>query len=220
VRDKLGALSPSRVQLVATTGPEYARQQHDKAQWLWHQRKPLAGSIAERYLRVRGFGGLLPATLSFLPALKREHHPALIAAFGFADEPESGLLAAPRHVGAVHLTLLKPDGSGKAEVEPNKLIIGSPLDKPIVLAPPNELLGLAICEGVETALSVHASTGLGVWAAGSAGRMPALAAVIPNYVECVTIFQEADRAGQQQAQKLARALNPKVKEVRIAEAPP
>ena len=29
-------------------------------------------------------------------------------------------------VTAVHLTLLKPDGSGKADVKPNKIVVGSP----------------------------------------------------------------------------------------------
>ena len=35
----------------------------------------------------------------------------MIAAFGLPDEPEPGILAPPRNVTAVHLTLLKPDGS-------------------------------------------------------------------------------------------------------------
>jgi hypothetical protein len=230
VRGKLGeiGLSPSRVRPVANT-PEHTRQQRDKAEGFWLERKPLAGSIAERYLRqVRGYGGPLPATLGFLPPLKREHHPALIAAFGVPDEPEPGVLRAPCDVGAVHLTLLKPDGSGKAEIAKPKLVVGSPHGKPIVIASPNDLLGLTICEGIESGLSIYASTGLGVWVAGSAGRMPALAAVLPNYVECVTIYQEADHAGQQHAQKLARALVKLIeeddeigpREVRIAEAPP
>ena len=41
----------------------------------------------------------------------------MIAAFGLCDESEPGVIIAPRDVTAVHLTLLRPDGSGKAEVE-------------------------------------------------------------------------------------------------------
>jgi hypothetical protein len=72
---------------------EYERRQHDKAAWLWSQRRPLAGTIAERYLcEVRGIACALPTTLGFLPARKPEHHPAMIAAFCIVDELEPGLL--------------------------------------------------------------------------------------------------------------------------------
>lgn len=162
---------------------EYRRQQADKAAWLWSQRRPLAGSIAELYLReARAYSGLLPTTLGFLPARKPDQHPALIAAFGLVDELEPGLLGKPRDVGSVHLTFLKADGSGKADVKPNKIIVGSPCGSPIVLAPSNDLLGLAVTEGIEDALTVHVATGLGAWAAGSAGMMPALADAVPDYI--------------------------------------
>ena len=49
-----------------------------------------------------------------------------------------------------------------------------------MLAPMNDLLGLAITEGVEDALSIHAATGLGAWAAGAASRLPALADAVPG----------------------------------------
>jgi hypothetical protein len=116
------------------------------------------------------------------------------------------MLGEPRDVGSVHLTLLKPDGSGKAEVEPNKLIIGSPRSLPIVVAPPNDLLGLSISEGIEDGLTAHQATGLGAWAAGSAGMMAKLADAVPSYVECVTIYAHEDKAGQDGAQKLAASL--------------
>ena len=91
---------------------------------------------------------------------------------------------------------LKPDGSGKADIEPNKIIIGKgALGSPIVLAPPNDLLGLAICEGVEDALSVHEATGLGTWASGGATRMPALAEAMPDYIDFVTVVADRDPAG-------------------------
>jgi hypothetical protein len=118
------------------SAPEYQRQQAEKAAWLWSKRRPIAGSIAERYLReARNYSGPLPPTLAFLPPLKPEHHPALIAAFALVDEPEPGLLGKPQNVTAIHLTLLKGDGSGKADTKPNKITVGSPLGKPIVLAP-------------------------------------------------------------------------------------
>jgi len=36
-----------------------------KALWLWRQRKPIAGSIAGKYLRARGYRGVLPTTLGY-----------------------------------------------------------------------------------------------------------------------------------------------------------
>ena len=185
---------------------EHRRRQAEKAEWLWSKRRPIAGSIAERYLReARKYSGPLQATLGFLPPLKSEHHPALIAAFALVDEPEPGILGKPQHVSAIHLTLLKGDGSGKAEIETPKLTIGSPLGKPIVLAPPNDLNGLGITEGTEDALTVHEAIGLGAWAAGSAPFMPALADTVPDYIKAVTIYAHADN-GQRFARELADAL--------------
>lgn len=166
------------------------------ARFLWTQRKAIAGSIAERYLReARGYRGPLPPTLGFLPA-RGEHPPAMIAAFGVDDDTVAG----------VHLTKLKPDGSGKADVEKPKIMIGPSKGQPIVLAPCNDLLGLAITEGIEDALTVHELTGLGAWAAGAAGRMPSLADAVPEYVECVSIFVDDDTAGRSNAAKLAAEL--------------
>jgi putative DNA primase/helicase len=124
------------------------------------------------------------------------------------------MLGNPRNVSSVHLTLLRRDGSGKAELETPKLTIGSPTIKvgdemrglPIVLAPPNDLLGLAITEGIEDALSVYVATGLGAWAAGSASFMPKLADTVPDYIEAVTIWAHPDPAGQKGARQLAQAL--------------
>jgi hypothetical protein len=130
----------------------------------------------------------------------------MIAAYALADEPAPGILAAPRNVSAVHLTLLKPDGSGKADTKPAKLTVGSPGNLPITLAPANDLLGLAITEGIEDALSAHQATGLGVWAAGSAGRLSALAAVIPHYIESDTIYAHPDKAGAAGVRTLADLL--------------
>jgi hypothetical protein len=178
------------------------------ARWLWSRRRPITGSIVERYLReARRYGGPFPATLGYLPP-RDGHLPAMIAAFGFATEPEPGEIAiTDEMVRGVHLTKLAPDGSGKADIDPNKITIGrgSISGSPIVLAAVNDLLGLAITEGIEDGLTAL-TTGLGVWVAGSHTRMPALAAVVPDYVECCTIFAHDDD-GKPNALELARALD-------------
>lgn len=175
-----------------------------KARWLWSRRQLIADTIAEKYLReARGYTGPLPATLGFLPA-SGEYEPALIAAFGLPDELEAGrLLLCDDAVRGVHLTKLAVDGSGKAGTEKDKIMIGHSQGWPIVLAPANDLLGIAITEGVEDALSIHRATGLGAWAAGSASRLPALAAVLPGYIEAVSIVVDDDAAGLINAANLA-----------------
>ena len=131
----------------------------------------------------------------------------MIAAFGIATEPEPGVLAiADRDVTAVHLTKLTADGSQKTSMLPNKIMVGSPKGSPIVLAPPNDLLGMCITEGIEDALSAHEATGLGAWAAGSASLMPSLADAVPDYIDCVSILAHGDPAGIKGANELATRL--------------
>jgi hypothetical protein len=198
----------------------HERRQHDKARWLWAQRAPLAGSIAERYLRqARGYGGPLPATLGFLKLFKPEYPPALIAAFAMPQESEPGILAAPRDVGSVLLIALRADGSGKADVKHPKKTIGSPCGLPLAVSAVTDLLGLAITEGLEDALSVYEATGLGAWAAGGADLMPKLAAVVPPYVEAVTISADPDTNGQRGTNGLARNLAERGIEVFIQGGP-
>jgi len=176
-----------------------APDQRAAARYMWRQSQPIAGTIVEIYLReARGITCPLPSALRFLPAYK--HYPAaMIAAFGLTLE----------RVTAVHLTRLKPDGSDKIasrEEMPSKLMVGPVNGQPIVLAELNDLLGLAITEGIEDALSIHESTGLGTWAAGSASHMLGLAATVPDYIEAVTIYADSDKAGQDSADALATAL--------------
>jgi hypothetical protein len=175
-----------------------------RALWLWRRRLAIEGTLAERYLReARCYFGPLPNTLGFLPA-SGEHPPSMIAAFGLADERETGALAIDdRAVRGVHVTRLTPDGSARI----GKATIGrGSAGSPIVLAPPNDLLGLEITEGIEDALSIYAATELGVWAAGSAGRMPPLAAEVPSWIEVVNVFGHDDPAGRHGAIELAVAL--------------
>ena len=199
-------LAPTRTTAPPQDAQEYDRDQHRKAAWLWSQRRPIVGTIAERYLRLaRGITCALPPTLAFLRA-SEQYPPAMIAAFAIPREIEPGILGEPRRVESVHLTELKLDGTGKADAEKPKKIIGSPGALPIVLAPPNDLLALTITEGIEDALSARQATGLGAWAAGNAGRMPTIAKVIPAYTETITIFAHPDTTGQRGARELAERL--------------
>jgi hypothetical protein len=181
--------------------------QRAKASWLWSRRRQIVeGSPPWVYLRERrGYAGAIPATLGYLPP-NGDHPPAMIAAFGLAQEIEPGIIAPPVDVRAVHITRLTPHGD-KTDVEPVKITLGAAMGMPIVLAPPNDLLGMSIGEGIEDMLSAHIATGLGAWAAGAAGFMPALVDVVPSYIEAVTIFAHDDPAGQRGALALAERLD-------------
>jgi hypothetical protein len=199
---QLGATSRHKEQVSASSHDDAGSI--NKARRLWAIRQPLDG----RYLRQgRALRGPFPATLGSLLA-RGDYPPSMIAAFGISTEPEPGLLAiAECDVTAVHLTKLRADGIGKADVQPNKIMVGSPKGSPIVLAPPNDLLGMCITEGIEDALSAHEATGLGAWAAGSASLMPALAGTVPPYIEHVSILAHRDPAGIKGANELARRLS-------------
>jgi hypothetical protein len=192
-----------------------------KSQWLWASRKPLRTSIAEIYLReCRGYRGPLPPTLGFLPA-RDEHPPAMIAAFGMARETEPGVLVIDDSaITGVHITRLRPDGSDKADIagESAKLTIGVDNRCPIWLAAVNDGLGLVIGEGVEDGLSAHEITGLSAWAAGTANRLPAMAAAVPDYIESITILVDADAddTGEKYSTELAQLLVERGIEVRLA----
>jgi hypothetical protein len=194
-----------------------AEKRRERARWLWRPHQPVAGSIAEIYLReCRGYRGPLPATLGFLPA-RGDFAPAMIAAFGVAAEQEPGEISiSPAAVMAVHITRLALDGSGKAGTDRDKIMIGAPSGSPIALAAAaGDLAGLAITEGIEDALSVHEATGLGAWAAGSASFLPALATAVPSWVGCVTIIVDDDDAGRKHSQQLANSLEARGLEVRL-----
>jgi hypothetical protein len=119
----------------------------------------------------------------------------MIAAYAIPEEREPGIISEPRNVAAVHITRLLPDGSNRERGDRAKITIASPLGRPIVLAPPNDRLGMMIAEGIEDALSAYEGTGLGAWAAGSASFMPALAEAIPHYIESLTVLVDDNPAG-------------------------
>ena len=126
----------------------------------------------------------LPPTLGYLHP-HGPHHAAVIAAFGMAEEIAPGIIDVPRDVKALHLMRLKSDGSALLRGG-SKVTLGSALRANIVIAPPNDLAGLAVTVSVEEALAVRQTTGQGAWVATSAVRMFALADAVRAYVELVT----------------------------------
>ena len=136
---------------------EYDERQRRKAAWLWRHHQDITDDCpVALYLRRRGYQGANPPTLGYLPP-RDDFPPAMIACFGFAQEVEPGVIEPPAVVQQVHLTRLTMDGH-KADIDPVKKITGPGMGVPIVISPPNDLLGLAITEGIEDGLSVYQAT--------------------------------------------------------------
>jgi hypothetical protein len=183
----------------AIPSPE-AVQRREFALSLWQEARPIGGTIVERYLNGRGI--MLPAEAFSGHALR--FHPAcpfrldsgetvrLPAMLGMMTNIETGEFQ------GVHRTALQPAGSGKARVrrlDDAKKMLGSSKGACVRLSPDDAVTtGLAIAEGIETALAVIGNFGVSpVWAALSAGTM-ARFPVLPG-IECLSIFADNDASG-------------------------
>ena len=160
---------------------------------------PLAGSLAEVYLRTRGVTQAVPsATLRFHPKCWHRDEgqtrsiprPALIAAVTDGAGALQG----------VHRTWLAPDGQGKARVETQRRAMGHLLGNAVRLTPHDDIL--VVGEGIETMLSlVEAMPGLPVWAALSSGHLGAV--LLPEGLQRLYIAIDRDPAGQRAAERLS-----------------
>lgn len=193
-----------RPRIIATSSPqpELAPLDDDEARKralalrLWENGRPIAGTLAEQYLIGRG---IAPAAIVYAAAALRcdpacyyadgVTHPAMIALVtdAMTNEPI-----------AVHRTFLKADGTGRLD----KKLLGPSRNGVIRLSPDDSVTnGIAICEGIETSLSIISIGITPVWSCISAGGIstfPVLAGI-----EALTIFADADEAGQKAAQACA-----------------
>ena len=94
-----------------------AAKRSRQAKAIWSEAQPISGTVAEAYLRGRCITCALPNTLRYHPAAwhgaTAKRLPALVALVDGGD----GF--------AVHRTYLRPDGLGKAGVEPAKAMLGA-----------------------------------------------------------------------------------------------
>jgi len=116
VRAKLGlpAFAPQKSATAARHGaaghrdsgaPAKAADNAATATWLWGLREPISEDCpAGLYLRrTRGYHGPIPPTLGYLPP-NSKYPPAMIAAFGFCEEPEPEVIDPPANVAGVHIS--------------------------------------------------------------------------------------------------------------------
>jgi hypothetical protein len=162
---------------------------------IWGEAIDPANTIVPAYLSARG-GLCLPPepVIRFHPqcpcgALKL---PAMVA---LLSDPVTG-----QPSGGIHRTFLRHDGSGKAETDKPKMMLG-PWGVVRLYEP--ETAGIGIAEGIETALAVAQRIGWGpVWSTCTAGGF---SKVPPLVMRTLNIFIDRDDAGVSQSEAEACA---------------
>jgi hypothetical protein len=112
---------------------------------------------------------------------------------------------------------LLPDGSGKADLDPNKMTYGPTAGGAIRLAPIGPDGKLAVAEGIESALSFFQMTGTPTWSAICAKGIELL--VLPVEAREVIIACDSDPVGIEAAERAAQRWLRPGRQVFIAKPP-
>jgi putative DNA primase/helicase len=194
---------------VATRLPATALSEAERTRFamhVWQNARSARGTIVETYLRTRHIRLPTPISLRFHANLKHPSGaflPAMVAAVQSAD----GTII------AIHRTYLRGDGSGKADVQPQKAMLGPCAGGAVRFAKPCETI--AIAEGIETALSVaQCCPSIAVWAALSTSGMRALK--LPAEVQEIILLADGDQPGEAAARVAALRLIREGRKARIA----
>jgi phage/plasmid primase-like uncharacterized protein len=193
-RPDIGTFCPSGTTPTGPTREEADAERTAAALDIWTDAQPVAGTVAESYLRTRSITLPLPCSLRFVPHLRYSRDvwlPALVAA----------VQAPQRDVKAVHRTWIDPRGDRKAQVAQPKKALGPLGHGALRLAHAAPVMGLA--EGIEDALSAMQMFNVPCWAALGASRLAGV--WLPNLVREVIVFADNGTAGQDAAQKAADA---------------
>jgi hypothetical protein len=186
---------------------------------IWRNTQHGAGTIVARYLASRGIMlDQWPASLRFHRNCPRPRDDT-----GNLLAPLPAMVALVEHVErgpvAVHATYLKPDGSGKADIEKPKAIFG-PVDGGAArFGMPQAGRWLAVAEGIETALSVAVACAMPAWAALSAGGIQSL--ILPPAATHIVICadNDANGTGERAAHHAAARWLAEGRRVRVAMPP-
>ncbi|MTJ04533.1 MAG: hypothetical protein FH759_07565 [Sediminimonas qiaohouensis] len=178
-----------------------AQKKAAQAESAWREAVAVIGTPAEAYLTHRGLTHAAPNNFRFHPFAwhgpTAQRLPAMIAPVVSLSGPSSP---------AIHRTYLQTDGNGKADVSPNKLMLGATAGGCVRLSA--EGGPLVVCEGIETGLSLL--SGLiqrpaTVVAALSTSGMRGLS--LPNAPGQLIVAADGDPAGEMAAECLAERAN-------------
>lgn len=195
---------PRLLESGAQRGPAAARGSPDASRRLFAMSKPIAGTLAERYLAARGIPfAARERALRFHPGCyyrdlasgETVTLPALIAAITDLDG----------HITGLQRTWLDPDGDGKAHLEDPRRSMGHLLGNGVWLGMEPGMASPAVIsgEGLETMLSLRTvMPSLPMVAATSAGHLGGIA--FPPGCERIYIAADADAAGRHGIERVAR----------------
>ena len=176
-----------------------------KAQAVWKNATPVAGTVGDPYLRFRGFAPPYPSAIRFqhLPYDDMGRLPCLVAAVCDVAGTVTG----------VQRTWLAADGIGKANVPQPKRSLGIIKGSAIRLGDLRDCSTTIVCEGLEDGLSLVAMLQMPCMVATGTSFMPSMQ--FPAAVRSVIIGSDNDVPGQLAARNAAFAFAERGISVRI-----
>ncbi len=176
---------------------------------IWRRCVPAEGTPVESYLRSRDITIPVPVSIRYLPDARHKATNLILPAMVAGVQGPDGT------VRGIHRTFLRGDGKAKAPVSNTKMMLGICAGGAVRLA----LAGrkLAVCEGIESALSFQQATGIVCWAGLSAPGVRSL--VLPKEILAVVIAPDGDDPGDRAAVEAAKRFVREGRKVRIARPP-
>ena len=182
-----GASYPAIQHSPSVPAPEPDRS--GEAEAIWTQAVPADGTVAAVYLARRGLDGPVPPCIRFVRLRLGRHPimPALVALVVAANNSPTG----------IQRIFLNEEG-GKANLPGGKVkfSLGRVKGGAIRCAPAHG--EVALCEGLEDALSFQRMFAVPTWASAGADMMRSM--TLPDGVNSVIIGADADEAGERSAQ--------------------
>jgi len=176
---------------------------------IWHSAIPAVGTPVETYLQSRGVTIPPSDSLRFNPCLK---HPSGSAWPSMIALVIRGMDGKPL---AIHRTFLSRDGTGKAPVSPQKMMLGPCRGGAVRLAAATGTL--MIGEGIETCMAAMQATGLPAWAALSTSGLRTLE--LPTEIDELIVLADGDEPGELAASNAAKKWKREGRSVRVARPP-
>ncbi|WP_131194690.1 DUF7146 domain-containing protein [Lichenihabitans psoromatis] len=176
---------------------------------IWQASHAAEGTPVATYLRSRGLDLTSSPALRFHAGLKHPSGgvwPAMVALV------THGVTGSPI---AIHRTFLASDGSGKAPIDPAKMMSGPCRGGVVRLSEPGAVL--MVGEGIETCLAALQASGNPTWAALSTSGLRSL--YLPRGVGDVILLADGDEPGEAAVQDCARRWKREGRRVRIAHPP-
>lgn len=207
-----GASDHRSVRFLRVPPPEIdgdAIKRTEAALAIWRASRPAEGTQVEIYLRSRGLTIAIPPSIRFHAGLKHPSGAVWPAMVALVTHGAHG-----KPIG-IHRTFLVRDGTGKAPVEPAKMMLGPCRGGAVRLGPAGDVL--MVGEGIETCLAAMQASGHAAWAALSTSGLRVLDP--PREVRDVIVLADGDDPGEAAARDCARRWKREDRRVRIARPP-